>query len=89
MGGEIRGKILSRVKRFDYRKGSNWTQLTDHLYTQDSELQVITAPPLITVRKLQQHPLSLFQPLISSPAVPWQRLLIMEIPQFRALGFYL
>jgi hypothetical protein len=53
----------------------------DHLYKTDSELQVITAPPLIsTLRNLPQHPLSLFQPAVSLTLVPWQRLLTMKIP---------
>jgi hypothetical protein len=43
-------------------------------YTHDTELQVITALSLIsTLNKSQQHPLSLFQPAVSSPAVPWQQ----------------
>jgi hypothetical protein len=55
-------------------------------YTYDSELQAITAPPLIsTIHKSQQHPLSLFQPAVSSPAVPWQRLLTVDILQLHAL----
>jgi hypothetical protein len=34
-------------------------------YTHDSELQTITAPPLIsTIHKSPQHPLSLFQPAV-------------------------
>jgi hypothetical protein len=45
-------------------------------YTHDLELQAITAPPLIsTIHQSPQHPLSLFQPAVSSPAFPWQRLL--------------
>jgi hypothetical protein len=32
-----------------------------------------------------QHPLNLFQPDVSSPAVPWQRLLTVEILQLPAL----
>jgi hypothetical protein len=55
-------------------------------YTHDLELQVITALPLIsTIHKSLEHPLSLFQPSVSSPAVPWQRLLIVEIFQFHIL----
>jgi hypothetical protein len=38
---------------------------TEHLYHTDSELQVITAPPLIPkIHKSPQHPLSLFQPAV-------------------------
>jgi hypothetical protein len=45
-------------------------------YTHDWELQEITAPPLIfTILKSTQHPLSLFQPAVSSPALPWQKFL--------------
>jgi hypothetical protein len=55
-------------------------------HTHDSELQAITAPPLIsTIYKSPQHPLWLFQPAVSSSAVPWQRVLIVEIPQLHAL----
>jgi hypothetical protein len=58
-------------------------------YTHDSELQIITWPPLILIIHISpQHPLSLFQPPVSSPAVPWQRLLTVEILQFQALRFY-
>jgi hypothetical protein len=58
----------------------------DFLTIHHSELQVITALPLIyTIHKLQQHPLSPFQPAVSSPAVLWQRLLTVDILQFPAL----
>jgi hypothetical protein len=51
-------------------------------YTHDSELQAITESPLIsTIHKLPQNPLRLFQPAVSSPAVPWQRLLTVAILQ--------
>jgi hypothetical protein len=51
-------------------------------YTHDSELQVFTMQSLITtIHKSPQHPLSLFQPTVSSPVVPWQRLLTAEIVQ--------
>jgi hypothetical protein len=59
-------------------------------YTHDSELQAITAPPLIsTIHKSPHHPLSLLQPAVSSPAVPWQGLLTEEIVQLHALKFFL
>jgi hypothetical protein len=59
-------------------------------YTDKSELQVITAPRLIsTIYKSPQHPLIPFQPAVPSPAVPWQRLLTMEILQLHALMSYL
>jgi hypothetical protein len=56
------------------------------MYTQDSELQAITTPQLKSkIHKSPQHPLSFFQPAVSSPAVPWQRLLTVEILQIHAL----
>jgi hypothetical protein len=44
-------------------------------YTHNSELQGLTAPPLIsTIHKSPQHPLSLCRACcVSTPAVPWQR----------------
>jgi hypothetical protein len=58
-------------------------------YTHDSELQAVTAPPLIsTIHISPQHPPSLFQPAVPSPAVPWQRLLKVEILQLDAFRFY-
>jgi hypothetical protein len=54
--------------------------------THRSELQVITAKSLISaLYKSRQHLLSLLQPARSSPVVPWQRLLILEILQLHAL----
>jgi hypothetical protein len=35
----------------DYRRGLNWLQELLTSYTHDSELQAITAPPLITIHK--------------------------------------
>jgi hypothetical protein len=41
-------------------------------YIHDSELQAITAPSLVsTFYKSPQHTQSIFQPAVSSPAVPW------------------
>jgi hypothetical protein len=55
-----------------------------------SLLQVITTLSLIsTCYKTPQHPLSLFQPAVPSPAVPWQRLPTVEILQLHALRSYL
>jgi hypothetical protein len=60
------------------------------VYKHHSELEAITTPPLIsTIHKSPQHPLSPFQPDVSSPGVPWQRLLTVEILHFHALRFYL
>jgi hypothetical protein len=57
----------------------------DH-YINDLELQAITAPLLIsTIHKSPQHLLSLYQLAVSSPAIPWQRLLTVEILQLHAL----
>jgi hypothetical protein len=51
-----------------------------------TQLQVITAPPLISrIHESPQHSLSLFQPAVSSSAVPCQRLLTVEILQLHAL----
>jgi hypothetical protein len=60
-------------------------------YTYNLKLQAITAPPLIsTIHKSPQHPLSfLFHPTVSSQAVPWQRLLTVEIFQLHALRSFL
>jgi hypothetical protein len=59
-------------------------------YIHDSKLHAITAPSLIsTIHKSPQHPLSLFQPAVSPIAVPWQRLLTVDIFQLHAFRFYL
>jgi hypothetical protein len=59
-------------------------------YTHDLQLEAIKAPLLIsTIRESPQHPLSLFQPAMSSPAIPWQRLLTTEILHFHALWSFL
>jgi hypothetical protein len=58
-------------------------------YTHDSELQALAAPsPISTIHK-PQHPLSLPQSAVSSPAVPWQRLLTEKIFQLHTLKFSL
>jgi hypothetical protein len=50
------------------------------------ELQTITTLSLIfTIYKSPQHLLSIFQPAVYSPAVPWQRLLTVEMLQLHAL----
>jgi hypothetical protein len=48
---------------------------------------VTTMIPLLisTIHSSPQHPLSFFQPAVFSPAVPWQRHLIVEILQLPAL----
>jgi hypothetical protein len=78
--------MCCHVLECDYRRGlDGWVYLlTTH--THDSAPQAITAPPLIsTIHKSPQHPLSIFRPAVSSPAVPWQRLLIVEIVHLHAL----
>jgi hypothetical protein len=82
--------VLSRIYVCDYRRGLNWWMDLLTTYTHNSEPQVITAPSLIpTILKLPKHPLSLFQPAVSSPAVPWQWLLTVKMLQLRELKFYL
>jgi hypothetical protein len=55
-------------------------------YKHDLAVQIIRAPPLTsTIHKSLQRPLSIFQPAVSSPAVPWQQLLTVEILQLSAL----
>jgi hypothetical protein len=70
----------------DYRRGlHSWMDLLA-TYTHDPELQVITAPLLIsTIHKSPRHPLKFLQPAVSSLAVPWQRFLTVEILQLHAL----
>jgi hypothetical protein len=58
----------------------DWILVLLTTYAHASELQAITAPLLISILyKSPQHPLSLYQPAVSSPAVPWQWLLTVEI----------
>jgi hypothetical protein len=69
----------------DYRRGLDCSIDLLTTYTNDSELQTTTAPLLIsTTHKSPQHPLSLFQPAVSLPSVPWQRLPTVEILQLHA-----
>jgi hypothetical protein len=59
-------------------------------YTHDSELQVIAVPLIIfTIHKLPQHLLRLFQLAVSSLAIPWQWLVMVEILQLHVLRYYL
>jgi hypothetical protein len=74
----------------DYRRGLDWWLDLLTTYKHNSELQAITAPPLIsTIHKSPQHPLSIIHLAVSSPIVLWQRLLIMKILRLHALRFYL
>jgi hypothetical protein len=64
----------------DCRRGLDWWMNLLTTYTQDSELQAIIAPLLIsTIHKSPQHPLWLHQ------RVPWQRLLRVKILQLHTL----
>jgi hypothetical protein len=55
-----------------------------------SKIQATTAPSLIsTIHKSPQHLLSIFQPAVSSPTVPCQWLLTVEILPLHALKFSL
>jgi hypothetical protein len=70
----------------DYRWGLDWWMDLLTTLTYDSELQAVTAPPLIsTILKSSQHLWSLFQPAVCSAAVPWHPLLTVEILQLHAL----
>jgi hypothetical protein len=90
---EEQGSKKLRENQWEQREEYAATCMSDHrrgLLTHDSELQAITAPLLIsTIHESPQHPLSLFQPGVYSPAIPWQRLLTMESLQLHALRFYL
>jgi hypothetical protein len=56
----------------------------------NSEVEAITAPPLIsTIHKSPQQPLNLFNPAVSLSAVPCQRLLTVDILQLHALKSYI
>jgi hypothetical protein len=71
----------SFILRYDstVRRPSTWYWIY-WTHTHNSELQAITASPLIfTIHKSTQHSLSLFQPVMSSAAVFWHRLLTMEV----------
>jgi hypothetical protein len=58
-------------------------------YKHNSVLQAIITLLLISTIHISQHPLCLFQPAVSSPAVSWQRFLTMKILQLHALKFCL
>jgi hypothetical protein len=74
----------------DYRRGLDWWLDLLTTYTHDSLVKVITVSPLIsTIHKSPQGPLSLFKSAMSSPAVPWQWLLTVEILQLDALKSFL
>jgi hypothetical protein len=59
----------------------------DHLYAR--LVSTVTELSLSsTIHKSPQHQLSVFQPAVSSSAVPWQRLLTVEILQLHSFKFY-
>jgi hypothetical protein len=58
---------------------------TDHLRTRLGTTSNYSTTALSTIHKLPQHLLSLFQPDVFSPAIPWQWLLTMEFLQLHAL----
>jgi hypothetical protein len=74
----------------DYTRVSNWILNLLTTYTHASELQAITAPPLIfTIHKSPKPTLSFPQPAVSSSSFPWQRLLTAEVLQLHALRSFL
>jgi hypothetical protein len=56
----------------------------DHLYTRLGTTSNYSTTSISTIHKSLQHPLRLFQPAVSSPAIPWQQLLTVEILQLHA-----
>jgi hypothetical protein len=61
----------------------------DHLYTRLGISSIYSATANLHNSQITTSPVSLLQAAVSSPAVPWQRLLPAEIPQLHALRFYL
>jgi hypothetical protein len=55
-------------------------------YIHDLKIQIITTPPLIfKIHKSPYYTLSLFQRAVFSEALPWQRLVTVEVLQLHAL----
>jgi hypothetical protein len=69
----------------DYRWGLDWWMDLLTTYTSFGTISNYTAPPISTIHKSPQHPLSIFQHTVSSLAVPWQWLLTVDILQLHAL----
>jgi hypothetical protein len=66
----------------DCRRGLGWRLDFLTTLTHDSRLHLIITPSLIsTLYKSLQHTLNIFSLLWSSPVVPWQPLLTVEILQ--------
>jgi hypothetical protein len=77
---------MSRIK--DVTIDGVWTGYW--IYWHNSELQVIKAPLVIsTIHKSLLQTLSCLQPAVSSTAVSWKRMLIVEILQLPALRSFL
>jgi hypothetical protein len=60
--------------------------LVDHLYTKLETASNYCAAANLLNSQITAAPVKLFQPAISSPAVPWQRLLTVEILSFTIVG---
>jgi hypothetical protein len=70
----------------DYRRRFGlMNRFTDHLYIRVVSTGNYSATAIYIIHKSPQHPLSLFQSAVSSPAVPWQRFLTVKILQLHAL----
>jgi hypothetical protein len=67
----------SSIVLSDYRRSSGLDiEFIDHLYPGLGTTRNYSATA--NLHKSPQHPLSLFQPDVSSPAVPWQRFLQLQ-----------
>jgi hypothetical protein len=78
--------IYTVTIRGAYRRGMDCILDPLPTFVHHSELQVITAPqPLSPIHTSPQHPLNVFQFAASSSAVPWKRLLTVEIIQLHGL----
>jgi hypothetical protein len=77
----LHNQRISLVCVCDYRQGMDWWMDLLTPYTHHLEL----LSPISTLYRSSQHPLSLFQTAMSSTAVPWQRLITVEILQLPAL----
>jgi hypothetical protein len=77
--------IWSRSVECDYRRGFVLVNgFTDHLYTRLGTTSSYSATANHN-SQITTAPAKLFQPAVSLPAVPWQRLLTVEILQLHAL----
>jgi hypothetical protein len=88
MGERSCGKLI-KVRHWLYCHVLGWLLMGFWIgywpLTHDSELQAVTTSLLISIiHKSPQHLLSLFQPSVSSPAIPWQQLLTVELPVLKS-----